>query len=102
MRPGTALDTEARLRATSVYFPSRVLPMLPEELSNHLCSLMPDVDRLCMVADMQVTRAGAVAKSRFYAAVMRSQARFTYTRVAAHLEGREPLARGDRRRGSPR
>ena len=58
VRPGTVLDTEARERATSVYFPSRVLPMLPEELSNHLCSLMPDVDRLCMVADMQVTRAG--------------------------------------------
>jgi ribonuclease R len=94
VRPGTALDAEARNRATSVYFPSRVLPMLPEELSNHLCSLMPDVDRLCMVCDMQVTRAGAVSKSRFYAAVMRSQARFTYTRVAAHLDGREPLARG--------
>ncbi len=94
VRPGTALDAEARSRATSVYFPSRVLPMLPEELSNHLCSLMPHVDRHCMVADMEVTRAGAVAKSRFYAAVMRSQARFTYTRIAAHLEGREPLARG--------
>jgi ribonuclease R len=92
VRPGTALDAEARERATSVYFPSRVLPMLPEELSNHLCSLMPDVERLCMVCDMQVTRAGVVAKSRFYPAVMRSQARFTYTRVAAYLEGREPLA----------
>ena len=92
VRPGAALDGEARERATSVYFPSRVLPMLPEELSNHLCSLMPDVERLCMVCDMQVTRAGAVSKSRFYDAVMRSQARFTYTRVAAHLEGRERLA----------
>jgi ribonuclease R len=98
VRPGTALDAEARERATSVYFPSRVLPMLPEELSNHLCSLMPDVDRLCMVCDMQVTRAGAVTKSRFYDAVMRSQARFTYTRVAAHLEGRDPLARGPQAR----
>jgi ribonuclease R len=94
VRPGTTLDREARERATSVYFPSRVLPMLPEELSNHLCSLMPDVDRLCMVCDMQVSRAGVVARSRFYAAVMRSQARFTYTRIAAHLDGREPLARG--------
>ncbi len=94
VRPGTALDTEARLRATSVYFPSRVLPMLPEGLSNHLCSLMPDVERLCMVCDMQVTRTGSVSKSRFYPAVMRSAARFTYTRVAAHLDGREPLARG--------
>jgi len=94
VRPGMALDREARERATSVYFPSRVLPMLPEGLSNHLCSLMPEVDRLCMVCDMQVSRAGVVARSRFYAAVMRSQARFTYTRVAAHLDGREPLARG--------
>ena len=92
VRPGAALDGEARERATSVYFPSRVLPMLPEELSNHLCSLMPDVERLCMVCDMQVTRSGSVAKSRFYDAVMRSQARFTYTRIAAHLEGRERLA----------
>jgi ribonuclease R len=101
VRPGTALDAEARLRATSVYFPSRVLPMLPEELSNHLCSLMPEVERLCMVCDMQVTRAGAVSKSRFYPAVMRSAARFTYTRVAAHLEGREPLARGPEARLAP-
>jgi ribonuclease R len=101
VRPGTVLDAEARARATSVYFPSRVLPMLPEELSNHLCSLMPDVDRLCMVADMQVTRVGAIAKSRFYAAVMRSQARFTYTRVAAHLEGSDPLARGPQARLAP-
>jgi ribonuclease R len=92
VRPGSGLDAESRDRATSVYFPSRVLPMLPEELSNHLCSLMPDVERLCMVCEMEVTRAGSVAKSRFYDAVMRSQARFTYTRVAAHLEGREPLA----------
>jgi ribonuclease R len=99
--PGTTLDREARERATSVYFPSRVLPMLPEELSNHLCSLMPEVDRLCMVCDMQVTRAGAVARSRFYAAVMRSQARFTYTRVAAHLDGREPLAAGPHARLAP-
>jgi ribonuclease R len=101
VRPGTALDAEARERATSVYFPSRVLPMLPEELSNHLCSLMPEVDRLCMVCDMQVTRAGVVTKSRFYDAVMRSAARFTYTRVAAHLEGREPLARGPQARLAP-
>ena len=101
VRPGTALDAEARLRATSVYFPSRVLPMLPEELSNHLCSLMPEVERLCMVCDMQVTRAGVVTKSRFYPAVMRSAARFTYTRVAAHLEGREPLVRGPQARLAP-
>ncbi|HEU5467854.1 MAG TPA: ribonuclease R, partial [Steroidobacteraceae bacterium] len=98
VRPGTALDAEARERATSVYFPSRVLPMLPEELSNHLCSLMPEVDRYCMACDMQVSRSGVVTKSRFFPAVMRSQARFTYTRVAAHLEGRDPLARGPQAR----
>ncbi|HXV40640.1 MAG TPA: ribonuclease R [Steroidobacteraceae bacterium] len=93
VRPGTALDAEARERATSVYFPNRVLPMLPEELSNHLCSLMPQVDRLCMACDMQVNRAGTVSKSRFFPAVMRSAARLTYTQVAAALEGRDPAAR---------
>src|SRR5687767_10109137 len=101
VRPGTVLDTEARARATSVYFPNRVLPMLPEELSNHLCSLVPEADRFCMACDMQVTRAGAVSKSRFYPAVMRSAARFTYTRVAAHLEGRDPLAKGRQSRLAP-
>ncbi len=89
VRPGTALDTEARERATSVYFPNRVLPMLPEELSNHLCSLMPQVDRFCMVCEMQVARAGTISASRFYPAVMRSAARLTYTQVAARLEGRD-------------
>jgi ribonuclease R len=93
VRPGTALDAEARERATSVYFPNRVLPMLPEELSNHLCSLMPQVDRLCMACDMQVNRAGTVSKSRFYPAVLRSAARLTYTQVAAALAGRDPAAR---------
>ncbi|MEX2149049.1 MAG: ribonuclease R [Steroidobacteraceae bacterium] len=86
VRPGMALDGEARDRATSVYFPNRVLPMLPEELSNHLCSLMPKVDRLCMVCDMQVAKSGHVTRSRFYAAVMRSAARLTYTQVAAELD----------------
>ncbi len=92
VRPGTALDAEARARATSVYFPNRVLPMLPEDLSNHLCSLMPRVDRLCMVCDLQVARSGAVSKSSFYAAVMRSAARLTYTNVAAYLERRDAAA----------
>ena len=92
VRPGSALDAEARERATSVYFPGRVLPMLPEELSNHLCSLMPQLDRLCMACEMQVNRAGTVTKSRFHAAVMRSAARLTYTQVAALLEG-QPAAR---------
>ncbi|MEX0734588.1 MAG: ribonuclease R [Steroidobacteraceae bacterium] len=101
VRPGTALDAEARTRATSVYFPNRVLPMLPEELSNHLCSLMPDVDRHCKVCDMQVSRAGVVSRSRFYPAVMRSAARLTYTRVAAHLEGRDPASRGELKRVIP-
>ena len=101
VRPGSALDAEARERATSVYFPNRVLPMLPEELSNHLCSLMPEVDRFCMVCDMQVTRAGAVSKSRFYPGLMRSAARLTYTRVAAHLDGREPLARSGQAQLAP-
>jgi ribonuclease R len=93
VRPGTALDEEARLRATSVYFPNRVIPMLPEELSNHLCSLMPDVDRACMVAELAVSRDGKVTRPRFYAAVMRSAARLTYTRAAAALIERLPEAR---------
>lgn len=93
VRPGMALDAEARERATSVYFPSRVLPMLPEQLSNHLCSLMPDVERACLVADMAVSRAGKVTRTRFYPAVMRSQARLTYDRAAAALVERDPVVR---------
>jgi len=93
VQTGMELDAEARERATSVYFPNRVLPMLPEPLSNHLCSLMPKVDRLCMVCDMQVTKTGRVSSSSFHAAVMRSAARLTYTQVAAILEGRDPKAR---------
>jgi ribonuclease R len=79
VRPGSALDAEARERGTSVYFPTRVLPMLPTALSNHLCSLEPQVDRLCMVADMRVSKRGVLESSRFYPAVMRSAARLTYT-----------------------
>ena len=81
----SALDTDARERTTSVYFPRRVIPMLPENLSNELCSLRPNVDRLCMVCDMQVTAAGIVTGYEFYAAVMNSKARLTYTEVAAQL-----------------
>ncbi|HEY6453420.1 MAG TPA: ribonuclease R [Steroidobacteraceae bacterium] len=81
VRPGTALDSEARARGTSVYFPTRVLPMLPTALSNHLCSLEPDVDRLCMVADMRISRRGLLEASRFYPAVMRSAARLTYAQA---------------------
>ncbi|HTV78740.1 MAG TPA: ribonuclease R [Steroidobacteraceae bacterium] len=93
VRPGTALDAEALRRGTSVYFPTRVIPMLPPGLSDHLCSLAPHVDRLCFAADMIVTRQGALKSARFYPAVMRSAARLTYQQAqAALLEGR-PEAR---------
>jgi ribonuclease R len=81
VRPGTPLDDEAQKRATSVYFPGFVVPMLPETLSNGICSLNPKVDRMCFVCDMQVDRAGEVTSSRFYEAVMNSHARLTYTQV---------------------
>lgn len=80
-----ALDQEARTRGTSVYFPSQVIPMLPEVLSNGLCSLNPDVDRLCMVCEMEVGRRGALKGYKFHEAVMRSHARLTYSEVAAML-----------------
>jgi ribonuclease R len=83
--PGTALDTEARLRGNSVYFPERVIPMLPEILSNGLCSLNPHVDRLCMACEMTIDRQGKVTRSTFMEAVMRSHARLTYDQVAAML-----------------
>lgn len=79
--PGSKLDEEAQERATSVYFPGRVIPMLPEQLSNGLCSLNPDVDRLCLVCDMSIDDMGRVTRSRFDAAVMRSHARLTYNEV---------------------
>lgn len=79
--PGAPLDDEAQLRATSVYFPGFVIPMLPETLSNGICSLRPNVERLCFVCDMQVNRDGEVTRSKFYEAVMRSHARLTYTEV---------------------
>ncbi len=85
---GSALDREATKRGTSVYFPDRVVPMLPEVLSNGLCSLNPKVDRLCMVCDMQVNGEGKVSRSKFYEAVMRSKARLTYGQVGAFIEGR--------------
>ena len=81
----SAIDVDAYERATSVYFPRRVIPMLPEKLSNGLCSLNPLVDRLCMVCDMLVDEAGQVHAYQFYQAVMHSHARFTYTDVAAIL-----------------
>ena len=85
VKDGDALDKDARERGTSVYFPRRVIPMLPEALSNELCSLKPDVDRLCMVCDMTVTAEGRIAKYEFYPAVMHSRARLTYTQVWSWL-----------------
>ena len=82
---GSAIDVDAYDRATSVYFPRRVIPMLPEKLSNGLCSLNPDVERLCMVSDMLITATGEIHAYQFYPAVMFSHARFTYTEVAAIL-----------------
>ncbi len=99
VRPGTPLDDEALLRGTSVYFPGFVVPMLPETLSNGICSLNPKVDRLCFACDMQVDFDGNVVKSKFYEAVMRSHARLTYTQVwravgeADTEAGQEAIAR---------
>ncbi len=81
VKVGSALDKEAYERSTSTYFPGFVVPMLPETLSNGICSLNPKVERLCMVCDMVVDTEGAVVKSKFYDAVMRSHARLTYDRV---------------------
>ena len=86
VQTGSPLDVDAYDRATSVYFPRRVIPMLPEKLSNGLCSLNPDVERLCMVCDMLVSAPGEVVAYQFYPAVMRSHARFTYDEVAAILQ----------------
>lgn len=87
VRPGTALDNEAQERGNSVYFPEQVVPMLPEILSNGLCSLNPLVDRLCMVCEMTVTENGKLDEFQFYEAVMNSKARLTYTKVWGILEG---------------
>jgi ribonuclease R len=86
VRPGSKLDVEARARATSVYFPDRVLAMLPEHLSNHLCSLMPKVERLAFVCDMRVSKVGKLSRGRFYQAVIRSHARLTYDQAWAYIE----------------
>ncbi len=84
--PRSALDVDAYERGTSVYFPHRVIPMLPEALSNGLCSLNPKVDRLCMVADIKLSRAGNVTGYEFYPAVMHSAARLTYNQVNHYLD----------------
>ena len=89
VKPKDALDKEAYDRGNSVYFPRRVIPMLPEALSNGLCSLNPDVERLCMICDMQVDGVGIVKQYKFYPSVMRSKARMTYTKVHEILQNPE-------------
>ncbi len=99
VKPDEPLDRDALERATSVYFPRRVIPMLPEKLSNGLCSLNPMVERLAMVCDMLITAEGDTQAYQFYPAVICSQARFTYTEVAAVLantHGPEAMRRQDR------
>jgi ribonuclease R len=95
VRPGTSLDAGAVERGTSVYFPTRVVPMLPTALSDHLCSLAPRVDRLCFAADMIITQKGIIKSSRFYPAVMRSAARLTYNLANAALFEGTPAARNE-------
>ena len=90
--PASALDQEAEERGNSVYFPERVIPMLPEVLSNGLCSLNPNVDRLCMVCEMLIDGDGQLSRSRFYKAVMHSHARLTYDEVYGILQGTDPEA----------
>ena len=87
VKPGMALDVEAKARGNSVYFPRRVIPMLPEKLSNGICSLNPEVDRLAMVCDMEIGPTGKIREYRFYPAVFRSKARLTYTQVWSWLSG---------------
>jgi ribonuclease R len=99
VKPGDPIDNDAYERATSVYFPRRVIPMLPEKLSNGLCSLNPNQNRLAMVCDMLVTADGEVSAYQFFPAVICSHARFTYTEVAAILantRGPEAQRRKDR------
>jgi ribonuclease R len=91
VRPSIALDVEAQQRGNSVYFPGRVIPMLPEILSNGLCSINPHVNRLCMVCEMVITNTGRVKDYRFFEAVMHSHARLIYDDVAALLEGDKAL-----------
>lgn len=89
VKPKGALDQEAQVRGNSVYFPGRVLPMLPEELSNGLCSLKPAVDRFCLVAEMEISAAGELGTFRFYEAVIHSQGRLTYSQVARWLKAEQ-------------
>ena len=93
VRPGSLLDAEARKRGTSVYFPSRVIPMLPPELSEDLCSLRPDVERKTLVCEMRLGPRGALQSSRFYPARIRSRARLTYSAVDQAVFQDQPAAR---------
>src|SRR3989338_1490642 len=93
VKPGSALDREATARGNSVYFPQQVIPMLPEELSNGLCSLNPQVDRLCMVCEMHISPQGKIKDYRFHEGIFRSQARLTYTKVAAMLVDKDEALR---------
>ena len=102
MTPGTALDDEAKARGCSVYLPDRAIPMLPRALSSNLCSLLPDVDRLCLCAEVELDASGHVVESRLVRGVMRSQAKLTYGGVARALglsseAPREPAGRRDGR-----
>lgn len=96
VRTDHPLDNEAQERGTSVYFPHFVLPMLPEALSNGLCSLNPHVDRLCMVCDLKLSRAGRVMSYEFYPSVMHSKARLTYTQVGEYFEGKTDAIPADK------
>ncbi|HEX8979013.1 MAG TPA: ribonuclease R [Parasulfuritortus sp.] len=93
VQPGSALDKEAFERGNSVYFPRRVIPMLPEELSNGLCSLNPNVDRACMVCEMEIASTGSIKKYRFFPGVMHSKARLTYNQVWDWLNAPEQAPR---------
>lgn len=99
--PDTALEHEARLRGNSVYFPGKVIPMLPEILSNGLCSINPNVDRLCLACELIITAGGQVRESRFFEGVMRSWARLTYNEVAAAVVSRESKARNNLKKVLP-
>ena len=93
VQPGAALDAQAQERGTSVYFPNRVVPMLPESLSNGICSLKPEVERLALVCEMRIDAQGETTKSRFFSAVMRSAARLTYNQVWEAIGENQPMMR---------
>ncbi|MBE2293763.1 MAG: ribonuclease R [Phycisphaerales bacterium] len=95
VKPDTALDREARRRGNSVYFPDRAIPMLPEALSNGLCSLNPAVDRLCLVCEITINAEGRIVRSRFAEAVMRSHARLSYDTVAEIVAGGDSRIRAE-------